>query len=94
MEPDVLRAQLAHLHEQLRNVRDVDPGSNELLGEVLKDIQRLLEPARAVDPPASPPAAASLPARLEKIAAQFDADHPKLAASARRLIDLLGKVGL
>jgi hypothetical protein len=25
---------------------------------------------------------------------QFEADHPTLAASARRLIDLLGEVGI
>jgi hypothetical protein len=25
---------------------------------------------------------------------QFEADHPTLAASSRRLVDLLGKVGL
>jgi hypothetical protein len=31
---------------------------------------------------------------LEKIAVQFEADHPTLAASSRRLVDLLGKVGL
>jgi hypothetical protein len=39
-------------------------------------------------------AAPSLPDRLEKIAVQFEADHPTLAASSRRLVDLLGKVGL
>jgi hypothetical protein len=36
----------------------------------------------------------SLPERLEKIAVQFEVDHPTLAVSSRRLIDLLGKVGL
>jgi hypothetical protein len=36
----------------------------------------------------------SLSDRLEKIAVQFEVDHPTLAASSRRLVDLLGKVGL
>ncbi len=36
----------------------------------------------------------SLPDRLEQIAVQFELDHPTLAASSRRLVDLLGKVGL
>jgi hypothetical protein len=36
----------------------------------------------------------SLPDRLEQIAVQFEVDHPTLAASSRRLVDLLGKVGL
>jgi hypothetical protein len=92
MDPDALRDQLANLHEQLRNARDVDPRSNQLLGEVLKDIQRLMEPPRGAR--VAPAAAGSLPERLEKIAVQFEADHPTLAASSRRLIDLLGKVGL
>ena len=36
----------------------------------------------------------SLTGRLEKIALLFEVDHPTLAASSRRLIDILGKVGL
>jgi hypothetical protein len=31
---------------------------------------------------------------LERIAVQFEVDHPTLAASARRLVDLLGEVGI
>jgi Domain of unknown function (DUF4404) len=93
MDPDLLRDQLTHLHEQLRDVRDVDPRSNQLLGEVQKDIQRLLEPPPAEGPHAAP-GAASLAERLESIAVRFEVDHPTLAASSRRLIDLLGKVGL
>ncbi len=91
MDPKALREQLAVLHEELKSVRQVDPRSNQLLGEVLKDIQRLLEQQRASD--AAPPER-SLPDRLEKVAVQFEVDHPTLAASARRLIDLLGKAGL
>jgi hypothetical protein len=67
-----------------------------LLDEVMKDIQRLMEPARAVAAPAESRAAANatVAERLENIAVQFEADHPTLAASSRRLVDLLGKVGL
>lgn len=104
MNPDVLREQLTKLHEELGNVRRVDPRSNQLLGEIMQDIKRLMEASPAVTEvaaqlspsPAAPPVAAarSLPDRLEKIAVQFEADHPTLAASSRRLVDLLGKVGL
>jgi hypothetical protein len=31
---------------------------------------------------------------LERIAVLFEVDHPTLAASSRRLVDLLGKIGL
>ena len=91
MDPDSLRDQLTKLHGELANVRHVDPRSNQLMVEVLQDIQRLLEQQYATE---APPANASLPERLEKVAVQFEADHPTLAASSRRLIDLLGKAGL
>jgi hypothetical protein len=100
MDPNVLRDQLAKLHEELGNVRRVDPRSNQLLGELLQDIKRLLDqPPTEASPPqparfAPAVAATSLPERLEKVAVQFEVDHPTLAASSRRLIDLLGKVGL
>ena len=93
MDPNALRDQLEKLHAELNNVRQVDSRSNQLMVEVLQDIQRLLEQKRAAD--ASPPGRdASLPGHLEQVAVQFEADHPTLAASSRRLIDLLGQVGL
>jgi hypothetical protein len=100
MDPNVLRDQLAKLHEELGNVRRVDPGSNQLLGELLQDIKRLLDAPPTEAPPTQPArfapssATTSLPERLEKVAVQFEVDHPTLAASSRRLIDLLGKAGL
>ncbi|HMK87732.1 MAG TPA: DUF4404 family protein [Steroidobacteraceae bacterium] len=96
MDPKLLRDQLAQLHEELVNVRDVDPASTELLAEVLEDIQRLLKrgSSAAVPGRAAPGGAIPLSERLEKIAVQFEVAHPTLAASSRRLIDLLGKAGL
>jgi hypothetical protein len=100
MDPKILRDQLGKLHEELGGVRHVDPQSRQLLTEVLEDIQRLLQPdhAPAPQPGSSPPGIpmgnVSLPERLEKVAVQFEADHPALAAGSRRLIDLLGKAGL
>jgi hypothetical protein len=90
MDPKLLRDQLSKLHEELGSVRHVDPRSKQLLAEILEDIQRLLQQDRATAPQDN----ASLPERLEKVAVQFELDHPTLAASSRRLIDLLGKAGL
>ena len=94
MDPNELRDQLMKLHEELGNVRQVDPRSTQLLSEIMGDIKRLT--AQAADAPltSSVPQPQSLPDRLERIAVQFEADHPTLAASSRRLIDLLGKAGL
>jgi hypothetical protein len=49
-----------------------------------------------IEKPADLPSSArgSLPDRLERVAVQFEANHPTLAASARRLVDLLGEVGI
>ena len=106
MDPNVLREQLVKLHEELDMAEHVDPRSAQLLGEVMADIKRLLEPSAAVagNPAAPVPAAASaaaarmqpqsLPDRLEMVAVQFELRHPTLAASSRRLVDMLGKVGL
>jgi predicted component of type VI protein secretion system len=87
MNPEALRAQLSKLHEDLKSAPRLDPQSHQLLSEVLKDIQRLLEAD-------SGRSNASLADRLERVAVRFEADHPTLASSSRRLIDLLGKAGL
>jgi len=91
MDPEALNEQIRKLHEELANVRRLEPRSSQLLGEIMMDIKRLTDA-----PPVAPSSAnaASLPNRLEEIAIQFEADHPTLAASSRRLVDLLGKAGL
>ena len=90
MDQNSLRELAAKLHEQLSEALRADPKSRERLSDMMQDINRL------IDAPAGAPSPAqrSLPDRLERIAVQFEADHPTLAASARRLIDLLGEVGI
>jgi Domain of unknown function (DUF4404) len=98
MEKDSLHALAAKLHAELSDALRADPESQESLSEMMRDINRLIDkPAASPAPsPASSPGATdrSLPDRLEKIAVQFEANHPTLAASARRLVDLLGEVGI
>jgi hypothetical protein len=90
MDQEELREHLAKLREQLTEAHHADPEHKESLHEVLQDVHRI------IDKPADPAAAAdpSLTERLEKIAVQFEAGHPTLAASARRLVELLGEVGI
>ena len=87
MDKDSLHDLVAKLHAELADALRADPQSRESLSDMMRDINRLID-----RPPASPHA--SLPDRLERIAVQFEADHPTLAASARRLVDLLGEVGI
>ena len=90
MDKNSLRDLVAKLHEELTEAFREDPKSSERLGDLMKDINRLID--RPADLPPSPHG--SLPDRLERVAVQFEADHPTLAASARRLVDLLGEVGI
>jgi len=98
MNPDDLREQLAKLHEELGAARQVDPGSAQLLTEIMNDIKRLTERSPGIGASGAAGAARdvklSLPGRLERLAVDFEAQHPTLAASSRRLVDLLGKAGL
>jgi hypothetical protein len=87
MDQGTLRERLAKLHAELDTAHRDNPDARESLGGILPDVKRLVDqPAADRD--------ASLTDRLEKVAVQFEADHPTLAGSARRLIDLLGEVGI
>jgi len=90
MDKNSLRDLVAKLHGELTEALREDPKSSESLRDMMKDINRLID--RPTDLPSSPHG--SLPDRLERVAVQFEADHPTLAASARRLVDLLGEVGI
>jgi hypothetical protein len=91
MDPSALRDTLAKLHEELGRSTTLDPQSRQLLGQIMADIARLTD-----DPAAAKPGAASgsQRSRLEGIAVQFEVDHPSLAASIRRMTDLLANAGL
>ncbi|HUY84014.1 MAG TPA: DUF4404 family protein [Steroidobacteraceae bacterium] len=97
MQTDRLQEQLAKLHAELAEARRADPQQRALLVKVMEDIARLLERSAA---PATTAASApllpdeSVADRLEALAVQFEADHPALAASVRRFVDLLVTAGL
>jgi hypothetical protein len=100
MDKNSLPDLAAKLHAELTAALPADPKSRESLSEMMSDINRLIDHGltdqgltdKGTDVPAS--AQGSLPDKLERIAVQFEAAHPTLAASARRLVDLLGEVGI
>ncbi len=99
MDPTLLRDHLRRLQEELQRAPQVDAASTQLLGELTETIKQLMVRSNvaggdAVAGPDDAHVVASLPARLEQIAVMFEVEHPMLAASSRRLVDLLGKVGL
>jgi uncharacterized membrane protein YccC len=89
MDPNTVRERLAKLHAELTAHQD-NPAARQGLSEILPDVKRM------VDQPAGAPQPIdkSLSDRLERVAVQFEAEHPKLAASARSLIDLLSEAGI
>ena len=95
MNKNSLHDLVAKLHAELTEALRADPASREKLSDMMRDINRLID-NHSTDKGADTPASSqgSLPTRLEGIAVQFEAAHPTLAASARRLVDLLGEVGI
>src|ERR1700742_3136242 len=95
-----LEVLLARIHERLNEAGSVDARSREMLTQVMGDIERAL--AQQGAPPSVPATADSSAAgateantsRLEALAVRFEADHPALAATLRRLVDLLSEVGI
>jgi len=87
MTQESLRELLARVHEHLSRSGTVDAESRQLLGTVMRDIERALQPAASGD------AAAQAP-RLESLAVRFEAGHPGLAETLRELIDALVKAGI
>lgn len=96
MDQNTLRERLAKLHAELADAHPADPQARQTLEEILPDLKRMVDRQAGADasPADAAPADSSLPDRLERVAVQFEAMHPTLAASARRLIDLLAEVGI
>jgi hypothetical protein len=91
MDTQTLRDHLTQLRAELGASASVDQETRVLLGEIMRDIIRLTESPGADARSLSGSAPAE---RLEGIAVQFEADHPAFAANIRRLVDLLGKLGV
>jgi hypothetical protein len=94
-----LQVLLARIHERLNEAGSVDAGSRELLTQVMGDIERALAaqavPTVGASTQGTPvPATEANTSRLEALAVRFEADHPALAATLRRLVDLLSEVGI
>ena len=86
MNESELRSLLTQLHDRLGNAQSLDADDRRLLVTLLGDIEKVL--ARS---PGVPPADAS---GLESLAVKFEADHPALAESLRRVADTLAKAGI
>jgi hypothetical protein len=76
---------LRQLHARLGAARSLDAEDRRLLTAVARDIEAVLGKQ---DVPAPRPIG------LDTLAVKFEADHPALADTLRRLVDALGKAGI
>ena len=86
MNENDLRNLLTQLHARLGSAQSLDAEDRRLLGH---RAGRHREGAR--DQRCRPPPDAS---GLESLAVKFEADHPALAETLRRLVDALAKAGI
>jgi hypothetical protein len=88
-----LKQSLDHLHAELARAPKLDENARQRLRAALADIERRLRASEGEPPVAvRPGGGASHP--LEALAVGFESEHPTLAASVRRFIDLLAQGGL
>ena len=84
---------LSRLHEQLQNVKTMEPAIRDRLQDALTDIRAALE--RSADDPAARAAPAhSFSDQLSDSVAHFEATHPTIAGTLQQLIDVLGQMGI
>ena len=85
-----LQESLRALHEQLAGTARIDADLRRPLQQLLTDMQRLLQETSQDAPrPAERPSE-----RLESLAIEFEAEHPRLAGSLRQFIELCSRAGL
>lgn len=85
-----LRATIAELEQELRNVSEVDPDTRAMLQEAVEEIQGTLRTSNS----AVTTEPHSLNERLNIAAAEFDTSHPGLAGLLRRVVDALSQLGI
>jgi predicted component of type VI protein secretion system len=92
MTAESLHELLARVQQRLTASGSLDGESRQLLGSVMRDIERAL--GASAHSAGSPDGAAAHAPRLETLAVRFEAGHPGLAEVLRELVDALGKAGI
>lgn len=83
-----LRADLDRLQQELGQSPGVDPEARELVAEIARDVEALLESA------GSDEEKDSLVDRLRSAASDFEESHPSLTAAVGRIADALSALGI
>jgi hypothetical protein len=98
LDREKLQQTLAELHAQLDEADSLDADLEAQLRDAASGIERALDKrhagdlAESTEPDVQQPA--STPELLEEAAVQFEQEHPTLAGTVRRLIDMLAQMGI
>jgi len=82
-----LERRLAELHAELARTQSIDAKSRELLEDVRRDIESVLERS-------DEPGQRSLRGRLEAAIEHFETSHPVLTDTMGRVMDQLANLGI
>ncbi|WP_221800076.1 DUF4404 family protein [Oceanobacter mangrovi] len=80
---EVLKEQLQQLHQELTNNPDLDAESAALLRQIVEDIE-VIELTDNQD----------ISEGMQRMAVEFEQDHPTLSAILRQIVDTLGRIGV
>jgi hypothetical protein len=94
MSQESLRELLSRVREQLAASGSLDRESRELLGALMRDMERALGGGVTAAATTAGQTAATHASRLESLAVRFEAGHPGVAEALRELVDALGKAGI
>ena len=90
MDTERLHSLIEQLHQELSDAEELPP---ELEGEVTQVVGEMRELLLAKRVPEKEEHHSALE-KLEKYAAGFDAEHPKLASALRQISIALGNIGI
>lgn len=87
MASERLQESLRALHRELADPEAVDEANRKLLEQVAEDIERVLDDEDETTPD-------SVRGRFEKMAVDFEAEHPRFARVMNEVVDALARMGI
>lgn len=87
MASEKLRQSLQSLHRELSDPEAVDEANRRLLEQVAEDIERVLDEDDETT-------ADSVRGRFERVAVDFEAEHPRVARVMNEVVEALARMGI
>lgn len=89
-----LREQLARLHNELEKTDTMDGEERQMLLQLMQDIHETLNRTRDQPEVDDSDPADLLAERVNSAMARLEQEHPTMSFTLRRVVDLLGRMGI